>query len=70
MIGIFREKVFRFREGQNNMFAWRNRIVAVPSSLVAGRMSGDEYHRLDRITFRVPDLDEDGGLLQGARGRW
>jgi ABC-type antimicrobial peptide transport system permease subunit len=56
VIGIFREKVFRFREGQNNMFAWRNRIVAVPSSLVAGRMNGDEYHRLDRITFRVPDL--------------
>lgn len=56
VIGIFREKVFRFREGQNNMFAWRNRIIAVPSSLVAGRMNGDEYHRLDRITFRVPDL--------------
>lgn len=56
VIGVFREKVFRFREGQNNIFAWRNKIVAVPSLLVSGRMNGDEYHRLDRITFRVPDL--------------
>lgn len=56
VVGVFREKVFRFREGQNNIFAWRNRVIAVPSSLVAGRMSGDVYNRLDRITFRVPDL--------------
>jgi ABC-type antimicrobial peptide transport system permease subunit len=56
VIGVFREKVFRFREGQNNIFAWRNRVIAVPSLLVSGRMNGDEYHRLDRITFRVPDL--------------
>lgn len=56
VVGVFREKVFRFREGQHNIFSWRNRIVAVPSLLVAARMNGDEYHRLDRITFRVPDL--------------
>lgn len=56
VIGVFAEKVFRFHEGQENMFAWRNRIVAVPSQLVAGRMEGDDYHRLDRVTFRVPDL--------------
>jgi putative ABC transport system permease protein len=57
VIGVFREKNFRFRDGQQNIFAWRNRIVAVPSLLVAARMEGDEYHRLDRITFRVPDLN-------------
>jgi len=57
VIGIFAEKTFRFREGQNNIFAWRNRIVAVPSLLVAARMEGDLYHRLDRITFRIPDLE-------------
>jgi ABC-type antimicrobial peptide transport system permease subunit len=57
VIGVFAEKVFRFNKGQNNMFAWRNRIVAVPSLLVAGRMEGDDYHRLDRVTFRVPDLE-------------
>jgi ABC-type antimicrobial peptide transport system permease subunit len=56
VIGVFREKVFRFQEGDNNIFAWRNRIIAVPASLVSGRMNGDQYHRLDRITFRVPDL--------------
>lgn len=56
VIGVFREKVFRFREGQQNIFAWRNRIVAVPAALISNRMQGDEYHRLDRVTFRVPDL--------------
>ena len=56
VIGVFRDKSFRFREGQQNIFAWRNRIVAVPSLLVASRMEGDQYHRLDRVTFRVPDL--------------
>jgi ABC-type antimicrobial peptide transport system permease subunit len=56
VIGVYHEKNFRFREGQQNIFAWRNKIVAVPSQLVAARMSGDLYHRLDRITFRVPDL--------------
>lgn len=56
VIGVFAEKTFRFHEGQENMFAWRNRIVAVPSLLVAARMEGDDYHRLDRVTFRVPDL--------------
>lgn len=56
VIGVYSEKSFRFREGQQNVFAWRNRIVAVPSLLVAARMEGDEYHRLDRVTFRIPDL--------------
>jgi ABC-type antimicrobial peptide transport system permease subunit len=56
VVGVFQEKSFRFREGQHNIFAWRNRIVAVPAELVSGRMNGDEYHRLDRIVFRVPDL--------------
>jgi len=56
VIGVFQEKNFRFREGQQNIFAWRNKIVAVPSLLVTSRMNGDQYHRLDRITFRVPDL--------------
>jgi len=56
VIGVFQEKNFRFREGQQNIFAWRNRIVAVPAELVASRMNGDDYHRVDRITFRMPDL--------------
>ena len=58
VIGLLEQKVFRFREGQNNIFAWRNRIVALPAGLVASRMQGDDYHRLDRITFRMPDLTQ------------
>src|SRR6185369_11722568 len=30
VIGVFSERTFRFRKGQNNIFAWRNRIVAAP----------------------------------------
>jgi putative ABC transport system permease protein len=56
VIGVFQEKTFRFRDGQQNVFAWRNRIIAVPSLLVASRMEGDDYHRVDRVTFRIPDL--------------
>jgi ABC-type antimicrobial peptide transport system permease subunit len=56
VIGVFRERVFRFSKGQSNIFAWRNRMVTVPSLLVAARLNGDQYHRLDRITFRIPDL--------------
>jgi putative ABC transport system permease protein len=56
VIGVLRQKVFRFRKGQNNIFSWRNRLVAVPASLVTSRMQGDAYHRLDRVTFRIPDL--------------
>lgn len=57
VVGVLREKVFRFREGQRNLFAWRNRLVAVPATLVTRRMEGDAYRRLDRVTFRIPDLD-------------
>jgi putative ABC transport system permease protein len=56
VIGVFQEKRFSFRDGQRNIFAWRNKIVALPSGLVAARMEGDDYHRLDRVTFRIPDL--------------
>src|SRR5260370_1074473 len=49
VVGTLAEKVFRFREGQGNMFAWRNEIVAVPATLVSNRMQGDLYRRVDRI---------------------
>ncbi|HXO19262.1 MAG TPA: ABC transporter permease [Thermoanaerobaculia bacterium] len=68
VIGVFAEKSFRFRDGQQNIFAWRNRLIAVPSSLVAGRMNGDLYHRLDRITFRVPDLAAMANFSQELAG--
>jgi len=56
VVGTFGEKVFRWRDGQGNQFAWRNRIVAVPSTLVARRMQGDRWQRVDRVAFRIRDL--------------
>jgi putative ABC transport system permease protein len=56
VVGTFNEKVFRWRDGQGNQFAWRNRIVAVPSTLVARRMQGDKWQRVDRVAFRIRDL--------------
>jgi ABC-type antimicrobial peptide transport system permease subunit len=56
VVGTLAEKVFRFRDGQGNIFAWQNEIVAVPATLVSRRMQGDEYRRVDRVTFKVPDI--------------
>jgi putative ABC transport system permease protein len=56
VVGVLREKVFRFRKTQRNIFSWRNRLIAVPAALVSRRMEGDAYRRLDRVTFRIPDL--------------
>jgi ABC-type antimicrobial peptide transport system permease subunit len=61
VVGVLRELVFRWRDGEPNAFAWRNRIVAVPSALVAARMQGDRYARVDRVTFKVPELN----LMEG-----
>lgn len=57
VVGIFRERVFRFREGSGNAFAWRNKIVAVPAKLVQARMQGDAYQRLDRVQYRIPNFE-------------
>ena len=56
VVGTLDEKVFRWREGDGNQFAWRNRFILVPSALVARRMSGDRWNRVDRVSFRVRDL--------------
>ena len=57
VVGTFAEKVFRWRDNQGNQFAWRNRIVAVPATLVARRMQGDRWQRVDRVAFRIRDLN-------------
>ena len=59
VIGTFKERVFFFRKqpGQRNQFRRQNRILAVPAALVARRMQGDAYRRMDRVTFKVPDLN-------------
>ncbi len=64
VIGTFEERVFRFQEGQGNQFWWRNRIIAVPANLVQRRMNGDTYRRVDRVTFRIPDLSVMSGFAQ------
>jgi ABC-type antimicrobial peptide transport system permease subunit len=64
VIGTFEERVFRFREGQGNQFWWRNRIIAVPANLVQRRMNGDAYRRVDRVTFRIPDMSVMSGFTQ------
>jgi ABC-type antimicrobial peptide transport system permease subunit len=61
VVGVLRELVFRWRDGERNAMAWRNRIVAVPSKLVASRMQGDRYERVDRMTFKIPELS----LMEG-----
>ena len=65
VVGILKERVFRFRDGQNNMFRWRNRIIALPTTLVARRFEGDQYHRVDRVTFRIRKLD---AMAEFSRG--
>ena len=64
VIGVLQEKVFRFREGQGNQFAWRNRVIALPASLVSRRMQGDSYQRLDRVTFRLPEVNALAGFAK------
>lgn len=57
VVGVLREKIFHWRESEGNVFAWRNRIIALPATLVAMRMQGDAYHRVDRVVFKIPDID-------------
>jgi ABC-type antimicrobial peptide transport system permease subunit len=57
VVGVLRERVFRFRNSQHNILRRRNRIVALPATLVARRFQGDSYQRLDRVTFRSRNLD-------------
>jgi putative ABC transport system permease protein len=56
VIGTLEEKIFRFQSDGGNVFAWQNEIVAVPATLVSRRMQGDVYRRVDRITFKIPEL--------------
>src|SRR4029077_14159142 len=57
VVGVLKEKIFHWRESEGNVFAWRNRIVALPATLVARRMQGDAYQRVDRVVFKIPDID-------------
>ncbi len=65
VVGVLKERVFRFRKSNRNMFRWRNRIIALPNTLVARRFEGDQYHRVDRVTFRIRDLDAMARFTKG-----
>lgn len=58
VVGLLKERVFRFRKNQRyNIFRKRNRIIALPATLVQRRFEGDRYEKLDRVTFKVPQMD-------------
>ena len=58
VVGLLKERVFRFRKNQRyNIFRKRNRIIALPATLVQRRFEGDRYEKLDRVTFKVPEMD-------------
>ena len=57
VVGVLKERVFYFRNAGRNVFRRRNRIIAVPTTLVTRRFEGDQYRRLDRVTFRVREMN-------------
>jgi ABC-type antimicrobial peptide transport system permease subunit len=57
VVGVLKERVFYFRKSNRNMFRRRNLIIAIPTTLVTQRFEGDRYQRLDRVTFRIPNID-------------
>ena len=65
VVGTLEHRVYRFGEGQENVFAWRNRIIAVPAAFVQKRLLADPHRRLDEVTFRVPSL---GAVRDFGRG--
>lgn len=56
VVGVFQERIFRFRDDGGNIFQWRNRIIALPATFVQKRLQGDQYQRMDRVTFRLPEI--------------
>ncbi len=65
VIGVLKERNFHFRKSNRNMFRWKNRIIAIPTTLVTRRFEGDQYHRVDRVTFRIPKLDAMAAFSRG-----
>lgn len=68
VIGLFKERVFRFREGDRNIFRRQNRVIALPATFIQKRLMGDGHARLDRIVFKVPDLNVMEKFTQALTG--
>ena len=56
VVGLLKERVFHFRKSGRNIFRGRNRIIALPATLVQWRFEGDQYQKLERVTFKIPQL--------------
>jgi ABC-type antimicrobial peptide transport system permease subunit len=56
VVGTFRPRVFRWREGQDNLFKWRNYIIALPAAFVQRRLQADPHQRLDVVAFKLPEV--------------
>ncbi|MDR3672952.1 MAG: ABC transporter permease [Holophaga sp.] len=56
VVGTLQERVFRFQAEDANIFAWQNRLIALPAAFVQKRLQADPHRRLDQISFRLPDL--------------
>ncbi len=67
VVGVLNQRIFRFRDtpGQGNMFHRKNRLIAVPATLVQQRMQGDNYQRVDKVTFRIPKVDTIEAFAKG-----
>ena len=67
VVGVLHQRVFRFRDvpGMGNMFHRKNRLIAVPATLVQQRMQGDSFQRVDRLTFRIPKVDSIEAFAKG-----
>jgi len=64
VVGTFQYRLFRFREGAENIFSWENRIIALPAAFVQKRLQGDPNLRLDQVAFKLPRA---GDLMEFSR---
>ena len=64
VVGTFQYRLFRFREGAENIFSWENRIIALPAAFVQKRLQGDPNLRPDQVAFKLPRA---GDLMEFSR---
>jgi ABC-type antimicrobial peptide transport system permease subunit len=56
VVGVLQERVFRFSASDHNLFARRNRLIAMPARFVQKRLQADFQQRVDLVAFKVPEL--------------
>jgi len=60
---VLEERVFRYRKSNRNMFRRRNRIIAIPTTLVTRRFEGDQY-----LAISIETRKEKGEQYSALRG--